>query len=90
MVDQNIFLLMSQEQLKAFLKKVDSDKSIQKKILGVADVDTIISIAKEAGFALSVDEVTEGLLTLNDDQLKQVAAGLSGNRMEFNYDQLEG
>lgn len=81
---------MSQDNLKAFLKKVDSDKSIQKKILGVADVDTIILIAKEAGFALSVDEVTEGLLTLNDDQLEQVAAGLSGNRMEFNYDQLEG
>ena len=90
MVDQNIFLLMSQEQLKAFLKKVDSDKSLQKKLLGVTDVDTIISIAKEAGFVLAIDEVTEGLLTLNDDQLKQVAAGLSGNRMEFNYDQLEG
>ena len=89
MVVQNIFLLMSQEQLKAFLKKVDLDKSLQKKLLGVTDVDTIISIAKEAGFVLAIDEVTEGLLTLNDDQLKQVAAGLSGNRMEFNYDQLE-
>ena len=89
MVDQNIFLLMSQEQLKAFLKKVDSDKSLQKKLLGVTDVDTIISMAKEAGFVLAIEEVTEGLLTLNDDQLKQVAAGLSGNRMEFNYDQLE-
>ena len=83
MVDQNIFLLMSQEQLKAFLKKVDSDKSLQKKLLGVTDVDTIISIAKEAGFVLSTDEVTEGILSLNDDQLKQVAAGLSGNRMEL-------
>ena len=40
---------MSEEQLKAFLEKVKADTSLQEKLKGAADADTVLAIAKEAG-----------------------------------------
>ena len=40
---------ISEEQLKAFLKKVKADTSLQEKLKDEADTDTVLAIAKEAG-----------------------------------------
>ena len=44
---------MSEEQLKAFLKKVKGDTSLQKKLKAAASPDTAVEIAKDAGFAIT-------------------------------------
>ena len=41
---------MSEEQAKAFLEKVKAEMSLQEKLKGVVDYDSVIKIAKEAGF----------------------------------------
>ena len=40
---------MSEEQLKAFIEKVQGDDSLQEKLKAAANPDAVVSIAKEAG-----------------------------------------
>ena len=48
---------MSEEQLKAFLEKVQVDTSLQEKLKAAADTDAVTAIAKEAGFSISADDL---------------------------------
>ena len=48
---------MSEEQLKAFLEKVKVDTSLQEKLKAAANADAVVSIAKEAGFSISADDL---------------------------------
>ena len=48
---------MSEEQLKAFIAKVKGDTSLQEKLKAVADVDVALAIAKEAGFAITAEDI---------------------------------
>ena len=49
--------LMSEEQLNVFLEKVETDSSLQEKLGGVSNADTVVVIAKEAGFVISANEI---------------------------------
>ena len=44
---------MSEEQLKAFLEKVQGDTSLQEKLKAAGDSDAVLAIAKEAGHSIS-------------------------------------
>ena len=44
---------MSEEQLKALLKKAKGDTSLQEKLKGAASPDAAVEIAKDAGFAIT-------------------------------------
>ncbi len=69
---------MSEEQLKAFWEAVQADPSLQEKLRATTDADSIASIAKEAGFEISADEVKEAqaeLSSVSDEQLDGVAGG---------------
>ena len=44
---------MSEEQLKALLKKVKGDTSLQEKFKAAASPDAAVEIAKDAGFAIT-------------------------------------
>ena len=44
---------MSEDAVKAFLEKVNSDEAFYKKLHSAADDESILSIAKEAGFYLT-------------------------------------
>ncbi len=68
---------MSEEQLKAFWEAVQADTSLQEKLRATTDPDSIASIAKEAGFEITADEVKEAQSELSEDQLRGVAGGLS-------------
>ena len=46
----NPFFQTTEEQLKAFIKKVKSDTSLQEKLKAAAAVNTVVSIAKDAEF----------------------------------------
>ena len=67
---------MSEEQLKAFWEAVQADTSLQEKLRTTTDADSIASIAKEAGFEITADEVKEAQSELSDEQLEGVAGGI--------------
>ncbi|KZR88107.1 Nitrogen fixation protein of unknown function [Synechococcus sp. MIT S9509] len=66
---------MSEEQLKAFLEKVKGDTSLQEKLKAASDADTVISIAKEAGFSISTDDLKKAQSELSEEELEGVAGG---------------
>ena len=67
---------MSEEQLKAFLEKVKADTSLQEKLKAAADANTVAAIAKEGGFSISADDLTNAQSELSDQELEGVAAGV--------------
>ena len=70
-----VYPLMSEEQLKAFLEKVKADSSLQEKLKTNADVEEVVAIAKEAGFMISVDEFKMAQAEISDEELEGVAGG---------------
>ena len=69
---------MSEEQLKAFLEKVKGDTSLQEKLNGAADADTVVEIAKEAGFSITAEDIQSmqsATVELSDEQLDGAAGG---------------
>ena len=66
---------MSEEQLKAFLEKVKSDTSLQEKLKADSDADAVVSLAKEEGFSISVDDLKNAQSKLSDEELEGMAAG---------------
>ncbi len=69
---------MSEEQLKAFLEKVKADTSLQEKLKAAADVDAALAIAKEAGFAITAEDIQSmqsATVELSDEELEGAAGG---------------
>ena len=66
---------MSKDQLKAFLEKVKGDTSLQEKLKAASDADAVVSIAKEEGFSISVDDLKNAQSELSDEELEGVAGG---------------
>ena len=66
---------MSEEQLKAFLVKVKGDTSLQEKLQAAADTDTVVSIAKEAGFGISAEDLKKAQSEISDEELEGAAGG---------------
>ena len=66
---------MSEEQLQAFLEKVQGDTSLQEKLKAAADANAVSAIAKEAGFSISADDLTNAQSELSDQELEGVAGG---------------
>ena len=58
---------MSEDQLKAFVEKVKVDISLQEKLKVASDADAVVSIAKEEGFSISIDDIKAQLLELSDE-----------------------
>ena len=68
---------MSEEQLKAFLEAVKADKGLQEKLQVSANPDAIVSIAKSAGFVISIEELKKA--QLSEEELEGVAGGTFTN-----------
>ncbi|KZR64754.1 MULTISPECIES: Nif11-like leader peptide family natural product precursor [Prochlorococcus] len=68
---------MSEESFKAFWEAVQADNSLQEKLRATTDADSIVSIAQEAGFEITADEVkaAQAATPLLDEQLDQVFGG---------------
>ena len=72
---------MSEEQLNAFLEKVKGDTSLQEKLNGAADADAVVEIAKEAGFAITAEDIQSmqsPTAELSDEELEEASGGQSG------------
>ena len=70
---------MPGEQLNSFLEFIKRDTTLQERLKTVADLDTVVAIANEAGFAISKDQMlkaqAEQHLGLSDEELQQIAGG---------------
>ena len=69
---------MSEEQFKAFLSKAKGDSNLQEKLKAAADADAALAIAKEAGFAITAEDIQSmksATTELSDDELEGVAGG---------------
>ena len=64
---------MSEEQLKAFLEKVQGDTSLLEKLKAAADTNAVAAIAKEAGFMISADDLAKAQSELSEEELEAVA-----------------
>ena len=69
---------MSEEQLKAFWEAIQSNPTLQQKLQGVTDPNTIVDIAKEAGFTMSAEEIKKAQEEISDEELNSSAGGRSG------------
>ena len=72
---------MSEEQLKAFIAKVQADTSLKEQ-LKVEGAD-VVAIAKAAGFSITTEDLKEQRQTLSDDELEGFAGGTSVNSCDF-------
>ena len=66
---------MSEEQLKAFLEKVEADTSLQEKLKAASDADGVVAIAKEAGFMISAEDLTKAQSEVSEKELEGAAGG---------------
>ena len=69
---------MSEEQLKAFIAKVQADTSLQEQ-LKVEGADPV-AIAKAAGFSITTEDLKQPRKTLSDADLENAAGG-GGNTL---------
>ncbi len=67
---------MSEEQLKAFLEKVKGDTSLQEKLSSATNTVAVAAIAREAGFIIPADDLTNAQSELSDEDLEGVTGGL--------------
>ena len=76
---------MSEEQLKAFISKVQSDESLQNKLK--AEGADVVAIAKEAGFNITAAELmryqAQAIGELSDEELENAAGGTATMTMAF-------
>lgn len=68
---------MSKEQLNAFLEKVKAETSLQETLKAAADSDAALSIANEAGFAITAEDIQsmKSSTDTSDDELEGAAGG---------------
>ena len=70
---------MSEEQLSALLARLKEDAGLQEKLKSVADLDALVSMAKEAGFDVSKADwlkfQAQQTLELSDEELESVSGG---------------
>ena len=64
---------MSEEQLKAFIAKVQADSSLQEQLK--AEGDDVVAIAKAAGFSITKEDLNTHRQNLSDEELEGVAGG---------------
>ncbi|QNI47624.1 Nif11-like leader peptide family natural product precursor [Synechococcus sp. A15-60] len=77
---------MSEEQLKAFLEKVQGDTSLQDKLKAAASPEAAIEIAKEAGFSITAEDIQSVQSQSGDvsDEELEGAAGGTGKKYSRN------
>ena len=64
---------ISEEQLKAFIAKIQADTSLQEQLK--AEGADVIAIAKAAGFSISTEDLNTHRQNMSDGELEGVAGG---------------
>ncbi len=70
---------MSEEQLAALLAKLKDDAGLQAKLKAATNLDSVLAIAKDAGFVISkavwLKFQAQQTIELSDEELENVAGG---------------
>ena len=66
---------MSEEQLKAFVAKVQADPSLQEQLKAAANSDAVVAIAKDAGCSISSDDLAKAQSEISEEDLEGVTGG---------------
>ena len=68
---------MSEEQLKAFLEKVQTDTELQEKLKAAATPEAGLEIAKGAGFSITAEDIQsmQSAPVVSDSELEGAAGG---------------
>lgn len=66
---------MSIEQAQAFIKKVQSDEDLTKKLSEAQDNDSKLEIARQEGFEFDLEEIKKAKDELGEDALFAVSGG---------------
>ena len=74
---------MSEEQLKAFLEKVQGDTSLQQKLKAADNLAAVVGIANEAGFSVSADDWNRAQSVTEDAELERAAGGCNSWNFEI-------
>ena len=74
--------IISEEQLKAFLEKIKSESYLEEKLKAAADADAVVSIAKDAGFMITVDDL-KTKSELSEAELEGLAGGHENTRCGY-------
>ena len=76
---------MSEDQIQAFINAVKSDSILEERLRAAADLDAVVAIAKESGFAVTSEEVLKAQAQhseeLSDEELEVVAGGASSGNV---------
>ena len=76
----NISTAMSEEQLKVFLEAVKADAWLQEQLKAAKDVDTVVAIAKAAGFVIAAEDLKRAQAEISEEELEGVAGGTISRR----------
>ena len=76
---------MSEEQLKAFLEAVKADTGLQEKIKAATDADSVVAIAKAAGFVISVEDLKKAQAEVSEEELEGIAGGWAAQGIMMIY-----
>ena len=79
---------MSEEQLNAFLEKVQADNSLQEKLKAAEDVDAVAAAANEAGFTITAKEIADSLSRFSENTEteasdQELASATGGSGISF-------
>ena len=66
---------MSEEQLKAFMEAVKADAGLQGQLKAAGDTDTVVVIAKAAGFVITAVELKRAQSEISEEELEGVSGG---------------
>ena len=66
---------MSEEQLRAFQEAVKADEGLQEKLKAATDVDSVVKIAKAAGFMISIEDLKYPQLETSEGELESISGG---------------
>ncbi len=69
---------MSDEQLKAFIEKVQLDDQLQEILKTVSSIEEVVGLAREAGFVITPEDIQSRqfeLYELSDEELERTSGG---------------
>lgn len=76
--------MVQEKSLNAFLEAVKADETLQVKLKAAADAETVVSIANQAGFLISIEELGKlselsEISELSPDELEGASGGRIGD-----------
>ena len=72
---------MSDEQLNAFLKKAKENTKLQQEIEAAPNLEAVVSIAKNAGFSIELDELKNSAFETSSDLSEEELEGVAGGKV---------